>query len=90
MTLPNIFDKTPGSVSGEPSDDVASDFEVDETDTGSELLEKDPQCFWCKHLGDGLRCAAFPGGIPDAILYHRHDHRQPYPGDHGVRFEPTA
>jgi hypothetical protein len=56
-----------------------------------------PICLDCKHLaprGDrepgDMRCAAFPGdgGIPDEILLMDHDHREPYPGDHGIRFEP--
>lgn len=57
----------------------------------------DPLCFDCKHLdrealrGPGPeRCAAFPGGIPAAILLLRADHRRPYPGDHGIRFEPIS
>ncbi len=51
-----------------------------------------PQCLACRHLRDGrdpaMACAAFPSGIPDAILTNRHDHRQPFEGDGGVRFEP--
>ncbi len=51
-----------------------------------------PQCFNCKHLarfrpGELSHCAAFPDEIPDDIFRNRHDHRQPYPGDHGIRFE---
>jgi hypothetical protein len=48
-----------------------------------------PQCFDCTrlHAGKGMRCDAFPGGIPEAILLARHDHRQPYPGDNGILFE---
>lgn len=52
-----------------------------------------PICLDCKHLGatvDGrMRCAAFPDGIPKPILLARANHRQPYPGDRGILFEPA-
>jgi hypothetical protein len=52
-----------------------------------------PQCINCKHLKepgakDGFRCSAFPDGIPAEIRWNRRDHRKPYPGDHGIHFEP--
>lgn len=37
--------------------------------------------------GWGYVCDAFPDGIPDAIYQGGFDHRRPYPGDHGIRFE---
>lgn len=57
-----------------------------------------PQCFDCRHFRVAkapdptvpLTCDAFPdgAGIPHAILLARHDHREPFPGDRGIRFEP--
>jgi hypothetical protein len=55
------------------------------------------QCATCRHLysrdGSGDRhCDAFPKGrgIPDIILRNDHDHRDEYPGDNGVRWEPAT
>lgn len=33
-------------------------------------------------------CAAFPDGIPEAIITGEVDHSKPYPGDNGFRYEP--
>ena len=51
-----------------------------------------PVCFECAHF-DGMvkgkpRCKAFPEGIPREIIQScTFKHDEPYPGDHGVRFE---
>ena len=34
-------------------------------------------------------CSAFPDGIPVAISFGETMHTSPYPGDHGIRFEPV-
>jgi len=43
-----------------------------------------------KSDSDVLCCKAFPSGIPDEVLQGENDHREPYPGDNGIRFEPIA
>ncbi len=35
------------------------------------------------------QCSAFPGGIPLEIWNGEHDHKNHYPGDNGIRFEPV-
>lgn len=53
-------------------------------------------CPNCKHFagsitrdGEGIfLCLAFPRGIPTEIITAEADHRKPYPGDGGLRFEP--
>ena len=51
-------------------------------------------CSACVHYredDDGQPyCDAFGGPPPDEILMDGYDHRQPYPGDNGVQFEPTG
>jgi len=55
------------------------------------MIGSTPICLECKHFLDdskpGLRCAAFPDGIPDAIIFGDHDHHKPYKDDNGIQFE---
>lgn len=47
-----------------------------------------PLCWRCRHFRDDITCKPFPQGIPMEILTSEADHHKPYPGDHGIRFEP--
>jgi hypothetical protein len=49
-----------------------------------------PLCFRCKHYRGQITCDAFPGGIPDEILISAVDHKEPYEGDNGIRFEDAG
>lgn len=56
-----------------------------------------PLCYYCRHLRTGVEdgakrlvtCDAFPEGIPRIMLEDFGDHRTPFDGDHGIRFEPS-
>jgi hypothetical protein len=45
------------------------------------------QCWLCCHLKPYGRCDAFPEGIPQEIISGGYDHREPYDGDDGIRYE---
>lgn len=51
-----------------------------------------PQCHSCEWFDyahpEIARCRVFQDGIPLAILTNKADHRFPYPGDQGFRFQP--
>lgn len=47
------------------------------------------RCVKCKHQIRGtFTCKAFPDGIPEEVLSGRANHCKPYPGDHGIQWEP--
>lgn len=46
------------------------------------------QCLLCRRYEGALTCEAFPDVIPSAIITGQHDHREPHPGDRGLRFVP--
>jgi hypothetical protein len=49
-------------------------------------------CRFCKHLYSSFAqtCEAFPRGIPHEIWIGTNPHKTPYPGDHGILFEPAV
>ncbi|MGI5180295.1 hypothetical protein ACQEVZ_28650 [Dactylosporangium sp. CA-152071] len=63
------------------------------------MLVGDPQCWACRHYRSWVEspahlrtstCAAFPEGIPQTIFFGGADHREPYLGDNGVRWESNG
>ncbi len=64
-----------------PTDIVVIDGEEEE-------LYLESPCFPCRNYLREHTCKAFPDGIPREILDGANDHHQPYPGDHGIQFEP--
>ena len=55
------------------------------------------RCRCCKHYvvypREDMRgcpyCDAFPKGIPFDIFTEKVKHDKPYPGDHGIQYEPA-
>lgn len=51
-------------------------------------IQLSEQCATCKHWTQNVQCLAFPELIPEAIRTGKHDHREPFEGDQGIRYEP--
>lgn len=54
-----------------------------------------PICYNCKRKNPptpelAFSCDAFPDGIPSAIINNVADHREPFPGDKGLQYEPIS
>ncbi len=55
------------------------------------MIHESPVCLECQHnhRNSGFRiCDAFPDRIPDEIWVYVNPHKKPFPGHHGIQFEP--
>ena len=48
-----------------------------------------PVCTFCRHKVGFRKCRAFADQIPTEIWTGQITHEQPFPGDHGIQFEPA-
>ncbi|HQF16016.1 MAG: hypothetical protein A4E45_00649 [Methanosaeta sp. PtaB.Bin039] len=62
-------------------------------DAAEELFGYSP-CLHCRNFikdvyAEGVHCRAFTDiDIPEEIFFGRNLHKDPYPGDHGIQFDP--
>jgi hypothetical protein len=66
---------------------------LDGEDWAYQMTPFSETCMFCVYLNSNLTfrsCKVFPGGISREIWMGENDHSKPYPGDHGVSFEPIT
>lgn len=51
-------------------------------------MSQSGQCIGCKHYTMSATCEAFPDKIPHEIFSGQFVHTKPYPGDHGILYDP--
>lgn len=51
------------------------------------IYRSQANCSMCVHYQAHRRCLAFPDGIPQALWTGENLHRDPYPGDGGIRYQ---
>lgn len=51
------------------------------------IYRSQANCSMCAHYQGEQRCQAFPAGIPNPLWIGEHLHREPYPGDGGIRYQ---
>jgi hypothetical protein len=49
--------------------------------------DRDILCIGCIFHTGNKKCSVFKKGIPEKIWSGEHNHKNPYPGDDGIRFE---
>lgn len=49
---------------------------------------REANCRFCAHYRGEQRCQAFPSGIPPLLWLGENLHREPYPGDGGIQYQP--
>lgn len=55
----------------------------------AEMFVVASQCLICRHFRPSrTTCTAFVNSVPGSIFVNEVDHRQPYEGDGGIRWEP--
>lgn len=78
-------------VAGQPARLLPNGVRAKETNVVTSIMP--PICMGCRHLyarsprGYGWACRAYKGGIPEAIIFGRADHRGPLPDDFGFQFK---